>query len=374
MNDTDKCPDPGGRLGYDRMGRVFILVGLAVSLFFGWKVFRPFFTAIAAAAILDVVFYPVFKHLARRFGGRRAPAAAATVLIVVLCVILPLVSIGVIFTKQALQLYDFASAKAQDGSLDQVLKLRDWDAVEAWVTAHAPWIDVRDLNLKSASITLLQKVSTRAVDLGTSVASNILGTLGTFAIVLFSLFFFFLDGAAFVRWLRGLVPLTEEHKDLLMKTFIGIVKSAVTGSGLVALTQGILGAIAFRIVGLPAVLWGFVMTFTSLVPVVGTALVWIPAGAFLILQGRVGAGIFVIAWGIVVISGADNLIRMFLVKGPVRMHPLLLFFSILGGIKLSGLLGVVFGPLILAMIQTLLEIYRGEFMNGGTTVATEEKP
>jgi predicted PurR-regulated permease PerM len=359
---------------YDRMGRVFILACLAVSLWFGWKVFSSFFTAIAAAAVLDVTFYPVYRRLARALGGRRVPAAALTVLVVVLCVILPLAAIGVIFTKQALGLYALVNAKAQDGSLDQVLRLRDWDAVEGWLAAHAPWLDVQAMNLKGAFVTLLQKVSTRAVAFGTGVASNVLGTLGTFAVVLFSLFFFLLDGAAFVRWLGGLVPLSGEHKRLLTHTFVEITKSAVTGSGLVALAQGLLGGVAFWIAGLPAVLWGFVMTFTALVPVVGTALVWVPAGLILAATGRAGMGVFLLVWGAVVVSGADNVIRMFLVKGPVRMHPLLLFFSILGGIKMAGLLGVVSGPLVLAMIQTLLEIYRGEFMNGGAAAAGEGQP
>ena len=116
------------------------------------------------------------------------------------------------------------------------------------------------------------------------------------------------------------------------------------------------------IVGFPGVLWGFVMAFTSLVPVIGTALIWVPAGLMLLLQGQTGAGIFILVWGAVVISNSDNVIRLFVVKGPVRMHPLLLFFAIMGGLKIAGLLGVVYGPLVLAMVQALLEIFRAEFM------------
>jgi len=134
------------------------------------------------------------------------------------------------------------------------------------------------------------------------------------------------------------------------------------GSGIVAVAQGILGGLAFYGLGLRGVLWGAVMAFMSLVPVVGAAVIWIPASAILFLQGRPGAGVFLLLWGFLVISSVDNLIRMFVVRGPVRMHPLLIFFSVLGGIKLWGLLGIVFGPLALAMVQALLEIFRGEFM------------
>ena len=347
---------------YDHTGRLFILGALGVALYLGWKIFQPFLSAIAIAAVLDVVIHPLYSRLARAFGGRRAVAAVLTVLLVVLCVILPLVGMGVLFTKQALDLYQILSERAQDGGLDSVLSLRDWDTVEGWLREHAPWLDTRALNLKGVFLAFLQKVSGYGVALGSAVAANFLAAIGTFAVVLFSLFVFLLDGGAFGRWVSGLVPLSDEHQRQLTRTFIAIVKSAVLGSGLVALAQGILGGIAFEIVGLRGVLWGSVMAFTSLVPVIGTAVVWVPASAILVAQGSVGSGLFLLIWGFAVISSVDNVIRMFVVKGPVRLHPLLIFFSVLGGIKFAGLLGVVYGPLILAMIRTLLEIFRGEFV------------
>jgi predicted PurR-regulated permease PerM len=347
---------------YDRTGRLFILGALAVALYFGWKVFRPFVPAIATAAILDIVFYPLFERLARAFGGRRALAAALTVLIVVLLVIVPLFGMGVLFTKQALDLYQAVSAKAHDGGFDALLRFRDWGAVDAWLAAHAPWLDTEALNLKGVFLNFLQKVSGYGVAFGTAAASNAFSAVGTFAMVLFTLFFTLLDGATFARWAWTLAPLNERHRGVLSRTFVEIVKSAVLGSGLVGLVQGVLGGVAFWIVGFPGVLWGFVMVFTSLVPVVGTALVWVPAAVILLVQGNVGAGVFMLVWGTAIISGSDNVIRILVVRGPVRMHPLLLFFAVLGGINMSGLLGVVYGPLVLAMVQTLLEIFRGEFM------------
>ena len=360
---------------YDRTGRLFILGALAVALYFAWKVLQSFFSAIAIAAILDIVFYPLYARLKDSFGGRRALAAGLTVLAVVLSVILPLIGMGILFTKQSLDLYQGLSAKAQDGSLDTILQFRDWSRVEGWLVAHAPWLDPQALNLKEIFLNFLRKVSGFGVAFGTAVASNVLAAVGTFAVVLFSLFFMLLDGATFASWAWGLAPLNEVHRRVVSRTFIGIIKSAVLGSGLVAIVQGLLGGLAFWMVGLPGILWGFVMVFTSLVPVVGTALVWIPAATVLFIQGHNGAGMFILVWGVVVISGSDNVIRLFVVKGPVRMHPLLIFFSVMGGIGLAGLLGVVYGPLIIAMVQTLLEIFRGEFMGRpapGAPAATED--
>jgi len=347
---------------YDRTGRFFILGALAVALFLAWKVFRPFLSAIAIAAILDIVFYPLFARLRRAFGGRGGPAAGVTVVIVVLSVMLPAVSVGFLVTKQAIDLYQALGVKAADMGLDGLLQIRDLEAAEAWLGAHAPWLDTQMLNLKGIAMSFLGKVSDYGVKLGTSLASNILTSIGTFAVVLFSLFFFLLDGGRFARWASGLIPLHEDHQQQLRRTFIGIVKSAVTGSGIVAIVQGLLGGLAFWGVGLPGALWGSVMAFMSLVPVVGCAIIWIPASLVLFAQGNTGAGIFLLLWGVLVISSVDNVIRVFVVKGPVEMHPLLIFFSVVGGIQFAGMLGVVFGPLIVAVVQSLLEIFRGEFM------------
>lgn len=352
----------GGDRHYDRTGRVFLLGALGVALYFSWKIFLPFFGALAIAAVIDIVFYPLYSRLKRLLGGRRALAAGLTVLVVVLCVILPVLGMGFLFTKQALDLYQMLSAKAHDGGLEQILRFRSWDVVESWLREHAPWIDTQAINLKEVFLNFLQKVSGYGVSLGTAAAANALSAVGTFAVVLFSLFFILLDGAAFAEWAWRLAPLNVEHRRILSRTFIEIIRSAVFGSGAVALVQGVLGGLAFWIAGLPGVLWGSVMMFTSLVPVVGTALVWVPAGVILLAQGSTGSGIFLLVWGALVIGNADSVVRIFVVKGPVRMHPLLLFMSIMGGLKLSGLLGVIYGPLVLAMVQALLEIFRGEFL------------
>jgi predicted PurR-regulated permease PerM len=357
---------------YDRTGRLFILGALGVALYFAWKVFQPFFSAIAIAAILDIVFYPLFTRLKRAFGGRRALAAGVTVLVVVLSVILPMVGMGILFTKQALDLYEGLSVKAQDGSLDAIMQFRDWATVEGWLAAHAPWLDTQGLNIKGVFLDFLQKISGYGVAFGTAVASNVLSAVGTFAMVLFSLFFVLLDGAAFAAWAWGLAPLNDKHRGILSRTFIEIIKSAVFGSGIVAIIQGVLGGLSFWVVGLPGVLWGFVMAFTSLVPVIGTALIWVPAGLILLLQGQTGPGFFILVWGTVVISNSDNVIRMFALKGPVPLHPLLIFLSVMGGLNYWGLLGVVYGPLVLAMVQALFEIFRAEFMGRPAPVAAED--
>ncbi len=150
-----------------------------------------------------------------------------------------------------------------------------------------------------------------------------------------------------MRWVAGLVPLNEEHKRELARTFVGIVKSAVLGSGLIALAQGLLGGVAFSLVGLARCALGLGHgVHEPRARRRDRARSGSPPSLVLLLTGHTGGALFLLVWGVFVISGADNVIRLFVVKGPVRMHPLLIFFSVMGGIKLAGLLGVVYGPLV----------------------------
>jgi predicted PurR-regulated permease PerM len=350
--------------------RIFLVACLVLSFFLSYLLLQPFLKAIVIAAVLNIVFYPLYTGLVRGLKGRRVLSAVISCVAVILCVVIPLVILAAIFTKQSLELYDFLKAKLESGYFERLLTFHDWGAVQPFLSKYAPWLNLEEVDLRENLLGAVKYVTTSSISAGRALVSNTLSSLGTFALMLFVLFFLFLDGATFVRWAGELVPLPEDRKKSIMQNFVGITKSAVYGSGIVAVLQGILGGMAFWIVGLPAVLWGLVMGFFSLVPVVGTALIWMPASLILIGTGRVGAGIFLLVWGVVVIGTVDNVVRSMLVKGQVRMHTLAIFFAVLGGIKLFGLLGGVFGPLILAMTLSFLHIYRDDFVQPGESVTT----
>ncbi len=146
-----------------------------------------------------------------------------------------------------------------------------------------------------------------------------------------------------------------------MEKIKDVAKSALLGTFVTAIAQGAAGGIAFAICGLPGLFWGMVMAFASLIPMVGTALIWIPATLYLVISGSIKQAVFMVVWCIVVVGGLDNFVRPLFMQGGADMNTLLIFFAILGGINCFGLIGLLYGPLIFGLAMVLLYIYNMEF-------------
>jgi predicted PurR-regulated permease PerM len=181
-------------------------------------------------------------------------------------------------------------------------------------------------------------------------------------VMFFTLFYFLIDGRQLMKYLMLLSPLRDEHDKLLVQKFISISRATLKGTLVVGVLQGVLGGIAFWIAGIPSpAIWGLAMMFFSIIPMVGAAIVWIPAGIIMLLLGHIWQGIFILVVGIVVISVLDNILRPKLVGRDTQMHPLMVFFATLGGITFFGLPGFVIGPIIVSLFLALGEIYTVEF-------------
>jgi predicted PurR-regulated permease PerM len=181
-------------------------------------------------------------------------------------------------------------------------------------------------------------------------------------ILFFTLFYFLIDGKRALRYLIEMSPLKDKHDKLLIAKFTSISRATLKGTFVVGIIQSALGGIAFLIAGVPSpVIWTLVMLLFSVIPMVGTSIIWVPAGIILLVTGNIWQGVFVLAFGSLVIASIDNILRPKLVGKDTQMHPLLIFFATLGGIALFGLPGFVIGPIIISLFVALAEIYRSEF-------------
>jgi len=179
--------------------------------------------------------------------------------------------------------------------------------------------------------------------------------------VLLSSFYFFRDGHHIVNWAHDNLPVTPERRRLVLKRFDEVVKGAVYGNTIVALLEGFIGWFAFWVVGLPSpILWGAVMAITAYIPFVGGAMVWFPGAVYLAIQGAYGRAAILVGAGIVLSVIVDDLVRNVIVGQVSKLHTLIMFFSVIGGIEFFGLIGIVAGPLVVALAVTLLETYHSE--------------
>jgi predicted PurR-regulated permease PerM len=233
---------------------------------------------------------------------------------------------------------------------------------------------------------LLETIENQASNLGTALAGGTLGLLtglgGWFVqggVALFTLFYLLRDGPAFVEVGRWLIPLEGGLTDAMAAKTREVVVATVLGALLVALVQGVLGGLLFWALGLPGpALWGAVMAFAALLPAVGPPVIWLPAAAILLVTGEVTRGLVLIAVGTLLIGTVDNVLRAVLVGGRARLHPLVVFFSVLGGLVVFGIAGFLLGPILVVVALAVLEIARvalraegseAAIRNGGTILA-----
>jgi len=196
---------------------------------------------------------------------------------------------------------------------------------------------------------------------GGHIAANITSLTGKFFLMIFTFFFFIRDEKKIFSYILHLIPLQSSQEDQIMTKIKDVAKSALLGTFVTAIAQGAAGGFAFALCGLPGLFWGMTMAFASLIPMVGTALIWVPATLYLIITGHnISAG-FMAIWCIVIVGGLDNFVRPLFMKGGADMSTLLIFFAILGGINCFGLIGLLYGPLIFGLAMVLLYIYNMEF-------------
>ena len=328
---------------------------LAVTAALGW-ILLPFFGALLWAAVVAQLFMPVQRALLRRLRGRRTLAAALTLSLALVIVIVPAAIISGLLANEAVQVYER-------------LKSGDWDPSQTLRQLFNALPDpVRRLlrSLDVSNFATLQQRLSQGVSQGSQFIATRVFVIGqdTFsffvdmAITSYVAFFLIRDGEALVRQIRRAVPLPRPLTDELIAKFANVVRATVRGNLLVAAIQGILGGLAFWFLGVgAALLWGVLMAFLSLLPAVGAGLVWVPVALWLFASGATGAAFALVAWGVLVIGLVDNLLRPVLVGKDTRMPDAVVMVSTLGGMAVFGLNGFIIGPTIAAMFIAVWHIH-----------------
>jgi predicted PurR-regulated permease PerM len=215
--------------------------------------------------------------------------------------------------------------------------------------------------LKQASLDRLQGLSTGLLNWAKSMAVNIGGTIVDTVIMLLTLFFLLRDGEWIRERIGALLPLEPHRFDELVETISESIAANMYGVLAVAVAQGTLGAIGYAIAGLPSVvLWSVATSVFSMIPLAGAAAVWVTGCLYLLAVGSWGKAIFLAVWGAGVISTADNIVRPLVLSGKVKLHTLLIFFSLLGGVRAFGIIGLFVGPIIVSVAMALLKMLEDE--------------
>jgi predicted PurR-regulated permease PerM len=336
--------------------RKAFLVLIAVStLAFGW-ILWPFFGAVFWAAVIAIVFAPLLRRALGWTGGSRNLAAFTTVAIILLIVILPVLLIAAALVQEATALYE----KIQSGEINVVTFFQPvFDALPSWVTGLLRRFGIADLGAVRERIATgltngIQAIATQALSIGQSTFSFVI-SLG---VMLYLLFFLLRDGEVLAEQLKRAIPIAPAQQDALFDKFTLVTRATVKGDIFVAMLQGAAGGLVFAVLGVHAsLLWAVLMAFFSLLPAIGSALVWLPVALYFLATGATWEGIVLIVYGLLVIGLVDNLLRPLLVGQATKMPDYVVLISTLGGIETFGLHGFIMGPVIAATFLSVWAIF-----------------
>ncbi len=322
-----------------------LLFGVIILAFF---VFLPFLASIVISVTFAIVLRPVYLKLEHWLGGRKNSAAFLTVILVLLVLIIPLSVFGMRLFNDAASLYARLSSLDNPSTALQSAS-NSLHSFASRFNVTLPDINVSEYVRRGVGW-MLENVD--------SVFSGVINGIGFFILSLLGFFYFLRDGSKFKHALAGLTPLSPEYTKAIFEKLEVTVNSVVRGTLAIAVAQGILAGIGFWIFGVPsAIFWATIATVASLIPMIGNAIVMIPAILFLLLSGHPLAALGLALWSLLVVGLIDNAMRPFLLERSVKIHPFLILLSVLGGFSLFGAIGFLMGPLVLSLLFALLEIY-----------------
>ncbi|MBN9123785.1 MAG: AI-2E family transporter [Nitrosospira sp. 56-18] len=335
--------------------KAFVLLLVVVSLAFIW-ILLPFYGAVFWGSVLAIIFTPFYRRLLAMMNQRKNLAALTTLLLCLIIVILPFTFMAAALLQEGLMVYQrIRSGELNFGAYFQQVVT----ALPPWMSSFLENVGLKDTSelkdmLSNGALQGSQLIATQALSIG----QNTFEFIVSFGIMLYLLFFLLRDGAVLSVRIKHAIPLSLEHKRLLLSKFTTVVRATVKGNVAVAATQGALGGLIFSFLGIQgALLWGCVMAFLSLLPAVGASLIWAPVAIYFLFTGAIWQGLTLTAFGVLVIGLVDNLLRPLLVGKDTQLPDYVVLISTLGGMVLFGLNGFVIGPVIAALFIAAWDLF-----------------
>jgi predicted PurR-regulated permease PerM len=359
---TSERQEPGPELrtpaGAMQGTTMFLLILAGIALYLCYVIARPFLKAIFAATVISIVFYPLHRIIRSFISRPNAAATLSTILVLVLLAV-PAILLAVSVTGEVHTAYESLNDRsAVSGGLNAYL-IQLTERVFQVITAHT---NISQFDLRENLLRWLGQVSGYLFGVARSLVSNVFSFGFDMVIVFFSLFFFFREGDAIRHRMAALLPLTPAQADKLLIGIHEAIIANIYGVIAVALAQGLLTGIALWLLGVPSpVLWALVTGLASLIPVVGSGLVWVPASILLLASGHWSKALILLGCGVLVIAQIDALVRPYVVSDRTKVHTLLVFFALLGGMKAFGVLGLFAGPIVLSATVAVLNMLSDEW-------------
>ncbi len=350
---------------------ITLLMALVLAYLF-YRIMKPFFIPIFWAVVLSVLLYPYYAWILKRITKNKTIASAIACATIILFIIIPMAALGTLVAEEVLQVYRWAegSLNHDGGTANLAQKTRALEYLESLKAFLGRYVDIGSIDAFSILADALKEgLSFTASGLGGLIKGFGSVMLNIF-LAFFSMFYLFKDGERLLLLMEDLLPISAGLKQEITGKTRQVIFVTIVGGVLIGALQAMLGSVAFWFLGLHSpILWGFVMFLLSFLPGIGTAIVWGPAALYLVITGSYVQGISLFIWGAVLIGLADNVLRPMALSSRTSIHPLLLFFSILGGVGAFGIIGIIAGPLIVSVVLSGIEVYRMHILESEKIIA-----
>lgn len=341
--------------------QVFFLALMILMLFLIWMVFKPFVIFMVTGVFVAVLALPIDRFWERMMPNRFA--AVMTMFTLVIVIAGPLVGLGFALANDAQNLTETLQEEGFDKYVDDALAS---PFVQDLLAQAYPDNSTAERNATVRG--QADELEGRAIDQLKVVGQDLLSALPDFfialTVILFVVYYVLTDGGRLIRWMQRALPLPAKQVTFILGEARNGLRAVFIGQILTSLIQGALGGIGFLIAGLPgAIIWASVMAILSLLPIVGAFIVWVPAAIFLFATGNIGMGIFLVIWGVVVVSQVDNFIRPKLIGNRADIHPIFVLIGVLGGVAAFGFIGLFLGPLIVGVTISILKVWETDYLD-----------
>jgi len=342
-------------------GRGVFLALLLFSLYLAYRVLDPFLHTIILAVVLGSAFHPFKVRLVRAFKGRETPAALVVVAVITVLILIPSLYFLSALVTQGVGIVDQINRWVDAGGVEAILGATQGAAFQEWLRRTLGIELLSDLDLGGQLLQWTKGFGQEVLSRVGALLKDAVSMGFHFLVMIFVLFFVARDGERMLDGAKLLSPLRDEQNDRIIEKIRAVARTALLGSFLTALLQGLAGGVGFFLVGIPALFWGTLLGFSSFIPVVGSALIWLPAAAYLTLSGQWRSALFLVLWNALLVGSIDNFVRPYLMRGEGAMSPFYLFLGIVGAVHWYGLMGLLYGPLIMGFARVMLDLYREEY-------------
>lgn len=338
-----------------------LIAALAIASYACYVLIAPYIGSIVLAFIVSLLFFPVHNRINSKLTSHPNIAAALSCILLTVIIIIPMAFVIIAILQQGVSFFNTSYDWLTSGGAKAITTM---PFVQNTIESLDKWLPFDSINPKeiiSKAASSVSSLSANMIGISTKLLGDLTGMLGNFLLMLFVLFFLLRDHEKIIHTIRHVSPLSRTQEDTLLNETEKVAKSAVMGSFLTALAQGFVGGFAMWLAGFPGLFWGTMMAFTSFIPIAGTAMIWLPSSAYLLLTGEWQWALFLASWGVIVVGSIDNLLRPILMQGNSGMNTLLIFFSLIGGLQVYGLMGIIYGPIIFSLTLVLYRMYETEF-------------